>query len=380
MFTIYTVLYILRTKTAVHSPKKPNTKSLPKQPPQKTKIHQNPLISYGVCTIAVMISVHTQRLVDQHKPAIAEKLRELERLLLVFGRSLAQEARPAVVFDPITESGPNGDLRLLRYKELDAGASREAAVTAYTQLDYRMEDRVNRSIRCYGALGVPMRVINDAKVINRAKSEFKATLRAIAGKRVRVTVKDKHGADTVTVKELSNAILRQLQRSSLNLLAAYREVRILEETPLSIHFMQTLTRSVPRKTAQALLDQLDGRTDALAMSDRKRLDALPRRDEYLVSPKARYPRMRAHVFGRKLDADGKAVRQIVFAEVPILYPIRKRVRPPDLIKPAIRGKKTRAHPTSFIEPEEFVKTLHYRRMQQGHRHYAHGPNSQKKTR
>jgi len=37
--------------------------------------------------------------------------------------------------------------------------------------------------------------------------------------------------------------------------------------------------------------------------------------------------MRAHVFGRKLDGDGKAGRQIVSAEVPIVYPIRKRGTP-----------------------------------------------------
>ncbi len=321
-----------------------------------------------------MISTQSQRLIDEHKPLIAERLRSLERLLAAFGSTLAQEATPAVVFNPVTEQDVE-DAPVLRYDELDAGRSRETAVVAYTQLDYGMRDRVNRSIRCYGALGVPRRIINDARVINRAKSELKDAFRAIAGKRVRTTVKDELSNDTVTVKELSNVILRQLQRSSLNLLAAYREIRALDETPQSIHFMQTLTRSVPRKTAAALLMQLRGRDDALAIADRERLKALPP-NEYLVSPKAPYPRMRAHVFGRKLDADGKPARRIVLAEVPVLYPINKRTRPPDLIKPAIRGK-ARKHPKSYIEEDEYVRTLHYRRMQEGHRSYATTQNNKR---
>lgn len=323
---------------------------------------------YAVCTISAVISPKAQTLVDQHKPLIAEKLRALDRLLQAFGTALAQESNPAVVFAPIIESELDGDGRFLRFTELDAAASCEAAVTAYTQLDYGMEDRVNRSIRCYGALGVPRRLINEAKVVNRAKSDFKAALKAIARKRVRVTLKDRRGDDAVTTRALSNIVLRQLQRSSLNLLAAYREVRILEETPLSIHFMQTRTRSVPRKTARELLDLLQGRSDEFTNSDRERLQGLSP-NEYLVSPKAPYPRMRAHVIARHLNDEGKPADQIMLAELPILYPIRKRVRPPDLIKPDLRVKQ-RLHPKSYIEAEEFVTTLHYRRMLHGHRQYA----------
>jgi len=55
-----------------------------------------------------MISTRTQRLVDKHKPIIAERLRTLERLLRRFGTTLSQEASPATVFDPIIELGTNG--------------------------------------------------------------------------------------------------------------------------------------------------------------------------------------------------------------------------------------------------------------------------------
>ncbi len=313
-----------------------------------------------------MLSASTEHLIATHIGPIAETLRQLQQLLTAFGLELSQTASPAVVFETVADS--NNTNTVAGYRELGAGPARQHAIEAMLQIDYAMEDKVNQSIKCNGAIGVPKRLISDALIINRAKSEFKDAMKSVAGKRVRVAVKDRHGQTVVKMKELSNVILRRIQSSSINVLAAYREIPLLEETPSSIRMMLTHTRSVPRKTVAELLNLLAGRDDTLATADRERLEILDP-NEYLVSPKERYPRMRAHVFYRRLDESGRPERQIVMAELPILYPIRKGTRPPDVTKPGAR-QGSRKHPVSHIECEEYVKTHHFRRMKPGHREYA----------
>lgn len=311
---------------------------------------------------------HTERLIAENIDPIAGTLRQLQRLLSTFAKALAQTASPAVVFEPVIDSSATSSDVVTGYRELSARLSRQRAIEAFAQINYDIEDEVNQSIKCYGALGVSRRLISDVLIINRAKSEFKDALRAVAGKRVRVAVKDRRGYRGVEMKSLSTVILRRIQSSSINLLSAYRDIPLLEETPSSIQLMLTRTRSVPRKTAGALLALLDDRDDALAAADRESLVALDPR-EYLVSPKERYPRMRAHVFFRRLDESGQPTRQIVMAELPVLYPIRKGTRPPDVTRPAF-WHAPRKHPVSYIESEEYVKTLHFRRMKAGHRKLA----------
>ena len=315
-----------------------------------------------------MLTTSSERLIAEHIGPIAETLRRLQQLLSAFGQELSHTANPAVVFESVLESTAGTSDTVSRYRELGAGPARRRTIEAILQIDYAMEDRVNQSIKCSGAMGVPRRLISDALIINRAKSEFKDALKSVAGKRVRVAVKDRHGKSVVEMKALSNVILRRIQSSSINVLAAYREIPLLEETPSSIRIMLTQTRSVPRKTAAELLGLLADRDDTLAAADRERLEALDP-NEYLVSPKERYPRMRAHVFYRRLDESGQSERQIVMAELPILYPIRQGTRPPDVTRPAIRHVP-RKHPVSHIESEEYVKTHHFRRMKPGHREYA----------
>lgn len=311
-----------------------------------------------------MVTTQIERLIGEHLEPIAKSLRDLESKLSRFAVALRHEANPAIVFEP----GFDRHGQLVRYRELGAGPACDRAVDAFQKIEYGMEDPINESIKCYGALGVSKRLISDALLINRAKSAFKATMQPVARKRVRVTVKNALGEPTVALKNLSNVVLRRIQKSSINILAAYREIPILEETPYSIQLMQTRTRSVPRKTAAELLNLLADREDSLAAADRDRLEALDP-NEYLVSPKERYPRMRAHVFYRRRDPEGDPAREIVMAELPVLFPIRARVRPPEVTRPAIR-QRSRKHPTSYIEHEEYVKTLHFRRMQPGHRQYA----------
>ena len=123
-------------------------------------------------------------------------------------------------------------------------------------------DRVNRSLTCYGAVGVPRRLMNMAVRVNREKSQFKATFREIANKRVRIAGRDSNNRPVVELKAVAMVILRQLQSSSVNRLAAYREVRLFDATPLSIAFTESYNRSVPTKSAAELIAELTLRVDA----------------------------------------------------------------------------------------------------------------------
>lgn len=315
-----------------------------------------------------MPTLKAETLIGQHIEPIAAALRHLQSLLSTFGKELAHETNPAVVFQPVFGALQGIDEAISGYHELGAGPSRRRAIEAMLQIEYGVEDKVNQSTKCYGALGVPKRLINEALIVNRAKSQFKEAMQAVARKRVRVVVRDHDGEQITTVKNLSNVILRRIQSSSINLLAAYREIPLLEETPHSIQLTHTRTRSVPRKTVGALLALLTDRDDAMALADRERLGALDP-NEYLVSPKERYPRMRANVFYRRLDPAGNAARQVVMAELPILYPIRKGVRPPNITVPTIR-QTSRKPRISYIEVDETMKTHHFHRMKEGHREYA----------
>lgn len=317
----------------------------------------------------LMPETKSEQLIAAHIGPISDALRHLQGLLMSFGKDLVQEASPAVVFEPvfIEDSEPS----IANYRELGAGPSRQRSIDAFLQIEYGMDDQTNQSTKCYGALGVPKRLLNQALLINRAKSELKDTMRAVARKRIRIAVKDRDGNQSLETRNLSTVILRRIQSSSINLLAAYREIPLLEETPASINLTHTRTRSVPRKTAAELLTLLAERNDPLAFADRERLESIDP-NEYLVSPKEHYPRTRANIAFRRTDKNGKVARQIMMAELPILYPIRKGVRPPDLSTPPIGDKPRKQRPTR-IEADEFVKTHHFRRMLPGHREHAKPP-------
>ncbi|MGI9284541.1 MAG: hypothetical protein ACR2P1_04080 [Pseudomonadales bacterium] len=304
-------------------------------------------------------------LISTYKPRIAEELRALQHVLEDFGGALESELLHAVVFEPIGADEDNG-VRPVGYRELGFAASVEAAVTAYRTIDYGMSDRVNRSIKCYGAVGVLRRIMNMAVRVNREKSKFKATFREIANKRVRIAGRDSNNRPITELKALSTVILRQLQSSSVNRLAAYREVQLFDATPLSIAFTESHNRSVPTKSAAELIAELALRIDAtvpdsIAADDIARLKALTDRNERLIDRKSLYPRMRANVKLREIDPKtDKQKTQMIVAEVPILYPITARMAPPDIHPPKVTAAPRQR--ALLSEPEPYIQTWPYYRL------------------
>jgi hypothetical protein len=197
----------------------------------------------------------------------------------------------------------------------DAQSPVRRACEAYSAINYRMEDAVGESAVCVGVIGVGPEIL--------------------LGIRVRIPVK--HGVSPTEAIPAIRVILRNIQRSDVNLLAAYRKTPILTTPPDAITFTRANTRSVYRKTIQEIDTMLSNLGGPTALADRNRLATLDRRELYLALAKERYENIRANVLYTHLDPRGRGRIQIA-AELPLLYPIRRRISPPKVRFPSAPGE------------------------------------------
>jgi hypothetical protein len=116
--------------------------------------------------------------------------------------------------------------------------------------------------------------------VNEAKEAHRALSVPLQRVRKRVPVKGTDGPTKAI--PLIRVILRSLQRSDPNLLAAYRKIPILTAAPRSVTYTRAHTRGVYRKgidEIEALLAPLEG---SAAVADSARLATLPRSERYLA--------------------------------------------------------------------------------------------------
>jgi hypothetical protein len=227
---------------------------------------------------------------------------------------------------------------------------------AYSAIDYGMNDGVGFSVVCLGIVGATPEIVRRAQAVNSAKAQFKAMCTPLYRIRTRIPVEGEHSpARAVAVIRV---ILRDLQRSELNLLAAYRKIPILESVPKTVTYTRANTRSVYRKTIaeiHALLNRREGPTTA---GDRERLALLDRRETHLALVKERYQNIRANVLYAHLDTRGRGRLQLS-AELPILYPKGRRTEPPQVRFP-LRERDTTLLPRrrqTKLELEPFFQSL-----------------------
>lgn len=149
-------------------------------------------------------------------------------------------------------------------------------------------------------------------------------------------------------------ILRNIQRSDLNLLAAYRKIPILDAPPATV----TYTRAVYRKTVEEIVAMLDNINTPAAITDREKLATLDRRTTHLAWVKDRYQNIRANVLYSRLDPKGRGRIQIS-AELPLIYTKGRRTEAPKVQFPAVADdttepKRSRA---SKLEPAPSLSSL-----------------------
>jgi hypothetical protein len=275
---------------------------------------------------------------DSHRQEIAKRLTTLESALERLVNALAHGNFSAQVEGSTTD-------RAIR-KVCDA----------YSTIDYAMEDEINSSLVCLGVVGVNADTLKKAQAVNTAKALFKALCTPLQGIRIRIPVKGEN-SPTKAIPVI-RVLLRNLQRSDLNLLAAYRKIPILERPPATVTYTRANTRAVYRKTAEEIADMLDNLNSPAAIADQERLLNLDRRITHLGLVKEHYPNIRANVLYSRLDPKGRGRIQIA-AELPLLYAEGRHPKAPEVHFPAetetpSKPQRLRA---SKLEPEPYLRSL-----------------------
>jgi hypothetical protein len=241
----------------------------------------------------------------------------------------------------------------------DATTTRSATrriCEAYSTIDYKMDDDVNESPVCLGVLGVNADTVKRAQAVNTAKLKFKALCTPLQGIRIRIPVKGEK-TPTKAIPAI-RVILRNIQRSDLNLLAAYRKIPILSAPPATVTYTRANTRAVYRKSVEEIADMLANVNSPTAIADRERLAALDRRVTHLAWVKDRYENIRANVLYSRLDTKGRGRIQIS-AELPLMYAQGRHPQPPEvhfLLETETSNEPPRTR-ESKLEAEPFLRSL-----------------------
>jgi len=209
---------------------------------------------------------------------------------------------------------------------------------------------------CLGVLGVGADILRRAAAVNTLKAEFKAICAPLHGIQIRVPVK----GEAAPTRKMSamRVILRNIQRSDLNLLAAYRKIPLLQAPPTKITYTRANTRSVYRKSIDELYELLSALEGPTASQDRARLSTLDRRETHLALVKERYQNVRANVLFARLDPRGRGRIQIA-AELPLMYAKGRHLAPPQVQFPlpaALRNEVRRVR-ESKLEAAPFLQSL-----------------------
>ena len=293
---------------------------------------------------------------EAEKLAIAGALKDLERAMDLFVRALSHETAPV--------------------SAEAAGSEREArrlVCEAYATIDYAPDDQANESPVCLGVIGGSAAVIDRAEAVYAAKDQLRERCKAISHFRVRVPVKDGKGGRVVKSLPLVRVILRELQRSDLSLLAAYRQIPVLTGRVKRVAYTRARTRAVYRKDRAALLALLQAQDRPGTEDDIARLKRLPAQETHLALVKEHYSNVRANVWFHGLDARSR-VRVLVSAELPLLYPLGRSKEIPEIKYPpedkddAEEGTTTPARERSGkLEAEPFLDSLPVYRYRPDHR-------------
>lgn len=304
-------------------------------------------------------------LIDNHGDLILERLNAVENSAKSFSQTIATSAlpakgllpiRPIQVFKPLGDIDPRNlksETTPPRYQTLSPTASRFAAAEAFSTFEYEHESTRNQSPKCFGVLGAPHYVLDQARHLNHAKDDLKAAIQPISNLRIQVRKSEAKSPSAPRFREVSTLLLRETGRSSTNLLAVYRHIPIIDEPVHAIRFMLTQTRSVPRVTVAQLKNRAADRPDILDV-----LNNTPglMDQESLLAPKRRYLRMRAKILLQQTESatSNRRLQRIVSAELPLLFPMLKHdSRWPDVKGPGVRKRRSGSSP-SKLESEPLL--------------------------
>ena len=286
---------------------------------------------YGVCITWSQMNPETRR------AEVAKALQSLEASIKRLTEALGHRPVTATI-----EGAPT------------AADSIRRACEAYGTIDYKMDDEVGDSVVCLGLIGVSSEVLKRAESVNAAKLALKNLFAPLQRVRIRVPVKGASGTKAVPALRV---ILRNIQRSDLNIHAAYRKIPILRAPPAVVGYTRANTRSVYRKSVDEIASMLSNMHSPLAVEDRERLFTLGQRHSFLALARYRYENIRANVLYARLDARGRGRIQIG-AELPLIYATGRHPKTPEVHFPDrdvdSKSRKVRA---PLIEAKPFLQSL-----------------------
>ncbi len=277
-------------------------------------------------------------LFEEQRKAVAAALRDVERGLEQLTAALAHDSGSWAQVD----GEPNEATAIRRVCE------------AFAAINLGMEDAPGKSVVCLGVVGVTQEALAIAERVNLAKAALKVVCAPL--QRTRTRVPDGSGTRALPVIRV---ILRSLQRSDLNLLAAYRRIPLLGAPPKTVSYTRARTRSVYRKSIEELMDKLQNSDSPRAVADRARLAALPAGVTHLALAREHYENVRANILYDGLDKRGRGRVQLA-AEMPLLYPLRRNFTPPVVTFPAAAAADTPVparHRQSKLEPRPYLEAL-----------------------
>lgn len=274
---------------------------------------------------------------ETHRAEVAKALQSLEASIRRFTDALGHRPVTATIEGAATVAD-----------------SVRRACEAYAAIDYEMDDEVGDSVICLGLIGVTSEILKRAEAVNEEKLALKKLFAPLQRVRIRVPVKGASGTKAITALRV---ILRNIQRSDLNIHAAYRKIPILKAPPATVTYTRANTRSVYRKSVDEIASMLANMQSPIALEDRERLARLDQRHSFLALTRYRYENTRANVLYTHLDARGRGRVQIG-AELPLIYatgrhPVAPEVQFPDR-EAASGARRTR---TPLIESKPFLRSL-----------------------
>jgi hypothetical protein len=275
-------------------------------------------------------------------PVVAGALREFERELQAFVQALAHD-------DALISLDPS----------IPGARPLETVCNAFATIDYAMTDEVHASVSCVGVVCASAATVARGEQLNAAKERLQRVCAPLQKHRMRVRVREADGEEIVRMTTLVRVILRNIGRSHLNLLSAYRHVPILGAQPVRIAYTRTLTRRVQRVTREALLERLQFSEKPDAPSDRERLRSVP--DSHLALVDPHVPNVRANIWYRSRDARNRDCVQVA-AELPLVYRAGRRPALPEIVFPdaadwAREADGPRRPRATKLEAEPFLRTL-----------------------
>jgi hypothetical protein len=227
-----------------------------------------------------------------------------------------------------------------------------------------MEDDRNESPVCIGVIGATADLVARAERVNELKAALKQICAPLQRQQMRVPKTGGEGGSDKLA--LVRVVLRAIQHSDVNLLAAYRKIPILGAPPESVTFTRARTRAVYRKSVDEIFNLLATSEHPLAAADRARLAALPPSETHLALVKNHYENIRANIRYRRLDARGRGRVQVA-AELPLLYAHGRHPAEPAVTFPSTDATdiSPRRPRVARIESDPFLLSLAIHRYRRG---------------